>query len=50
MMAEEKLELLPELLALVDSPEVLHTESEPKVAGGSRPKEEIPEDFGSSSG
>ena len=50
MTVEERLELLPELLALVDSLEVLHTESKPKVSGHQKPEEEMPEDFGSISG
>ena len=47
---EEKLELLLELLVLVDGLEILHTESKLEVVRGPRPKEEIPEGFGSSSG
>ena len=50
MTAEKKLEFLSELLALADDLEALHSESEPEVAGGLRPEEEMLEDFGSSSG
>ena len=50
MTTEEKLEFLPELLVLADGLEALHVESKPKVARGPRYEEEMPEDFGSSSG
>ena len=50
MMVEEKLELLPELLALTDAPDVRHTESEPEAKGDPLPENEAREDFGNSSG
>ena len=50
MTAEEKLELLPELLTLADGSDVQHTESEPEVEGGAEPEEEVKAGFGNSSG
>jgi len=50
MTAEEKLELLLELLVLADGSEAWHIESKPKVTRGLRPEEEMLEDFASSSG
>ena len=50
MTMEEKLELPPELLGLADSSDVPHIKRKPEVVGGLRPKEEMPDDFGSSSG
>jgi len=50
MMAEEKLELLLELLALVDTPDVHHVESEPDAKRDPQPENEAREDFGNSSG
>ena len=45
MTVEEKLELLPELLALADSLDIQHMESEPKVKRGPEPKNKAREDF-----
>ena len=50
MTAEEKLELLLELLALVDTPDVHHAESKPEAERDLQPKNEAREDFGNSSG
>ena len=50
MTTEEKLELLPKLLALVDSSDVQHIESEPEDEGGPEPEKEAKENFGNSSG
>ena len=50
MMVEEKLELLPELLALADTPDVHHIESDPDTQRDTQPENEAREDFGDSSG
>ena len=50
MMAEEKLELLLELLALVDTPDVYHVESDPDTERDPQPENEARVDFGNSSG
>ena len=50
MTAEEKLEHLPELLALADIPGVQHTESEPEAKRDPQPENEAKEHFGNSSG
>jgi len=50
MTVEEKLELLPELLALVDTPDVHHTESESEAERDPQPENEARENFGNSSG
>ena len=47
---EEKLELLPELLALADTLDVHHVGSEPDAERDLKPKNEAREDFGNSSG
>ena len=50
MTAEEKLGLLPELLALADSSDIQHIEKKPEDEGGLEPEKEAKEDFGNSSG
>ena len=50
MMVEEKLELLPELLALTDTPDIHHIESDPDAERDLQPENEAREDFGNSSG
>ena len=50
MTAEEKIELLLELLALEDTLDVQHTESEPEAERDLQPKNEAREDIGNSSG
>ena len=50
MTAEEKLELLLELLALADGPDVQNTERKSEVEGGAEPEEEVKVGFGNSSG
>ena len=40
MTAEKKLELLPELLALADAPDIQHAESEPEAERDLRTRQE----------
>ena len=52
MTMEERLELLPELLALANNSDAPHPEGQPvrKVEEKSEPEAETKEDFGTSSG